>query len=130
MGPGAIVLSESSPSGGVPAGGRPASADRRLASFLIERSRPGTFKPHQLDKRGRIDPPQKLTFLISKTGQVFLGQINSSSIRVDGQVSQDVGELEREPQVNGVVGRMSGTGAEDLQADQSDHGGYAITVAV
>src|SRR5687767_4059223 len=61
--------------------------------------------------------------------QILLRQIDSAALEIDPDVANDVGDLQREAEVEGVFSRSRVAAAEDLDADQPNRGRHAAAIA-
>src|SRR6267378_6989820 len=71
---------------------------------------------------------QKLGFADPEAGEIFLRQVDTAPDRVVGDVPQDVGELQGQPQLYRVLPRPRVRVLEDLDGGQAHRRGDALAV--
>jgi len=78
-----------------------------------------------------VDPAsQQVLLTVAKTEEVLLGDIDAAPLGVFVQVTQDVGELEGDAQIDGVFAGLALISmAEDMDADEAHRGGYQVAIS-
>ncbi len=77
-----------------------------------------------------MPPAHEIVFPVAEPAKVFLRQIDPAALRVVPDIAQDIRQLKRNAQVDGIVFGVRRAGSEDVQADESDHRGHAIAILV
>src|SRR5262245_59066232 len=72
--------------------------------------------------------PADVLFGHPKSRQIFGRQIDATASVVDTHIAQDVGELECDTKIACVLPRTRIAIAKNLQTDEADSGGHAMTV--
>ena len=85
----------------------------------------GKQAPHRLGHLAGAN----VVFGHAEAREIFLRQVDPSVGEVDADVADDVGQLQREPEVERIVARPRVAAPEDLDADQSDRRGHATAVS-
>src|SRR5581483_6622426 len=83
---------------------------------------------HQAAELVAVHAAQDVVFRDAEAPEVLQGQINAAARGVLAHVADDVGELERDTQVLGVIASARIAVAEDFYADEADRRGHPVAV--
>ncbi len=73
---------------------------------------------------------QQIGFRDAEARQFVLRQVDASAPRIFADIADDVGELERQAEVMGVLERLAVAVAEDFRREQADHAGDPVAIQV
>ena len=105
-----------------------AAVSRGEGGLGIEILRPLDFEFHELREFRLVSPVKQVFFTITETRKVFLGEVHTAAFGVVAQVAQNVRQLKCHAEIDCMVLRPGRGRAEDMKADQSHHGGDAVTI--
>ncbi len=90
----------------------------------------GRLVLHQLEELGGVASRGQVGGRDAEALEILLGQIDAPGPGVGLNVAHDVGQLERHPEIDGVLARPHVRVAEDLDAAEPDGGRDAVAVGV
>ena len=93
---------------------------QRVLRALVEIARAAAFERYQLPDRFGDDPGGEVVHCTSMRPQVVERQVDAPPLEIGLDVAQDVGQLQRDAEVERVVGRPRAATAEDPEADHPD----------
>src|SRR5712691_12113889 len=93
-------------------------------------SYPRCLESHQADKGIIVHASAKFLLAIAEPIEIFCGEIDSVAACVFSYITQDIGELERHPQVDRIIAGSAIVIAKDLDAHQTDQRGDMVAVIV
>src|SRR5262245_59394635 len=101
---------------------------QRAARAQVEGARPAALEPPERPHARRVAAREHLVLGAAEARQVLQRQVETAPGGVLAYVAQDVGELERDPEIARVVGRAGAVMPEDLDAQQPDGGRDEVAV--
>src|SRR5262249_58441879 len=81
-------------------------------------------------ERGFARPRPEVVPLAPNPPQIFLGHVDATAAGIRLHVAHDIGQLEGDPEIDGVLAGPGVGIAEDLDAAEADRRGDAIAVRV
>ena len=83
---------------------------------------------HQLQEVFSALSFRQFSFRIVEPSQIFLWKINTPGLKIFPNIPNDVGHLQRKPEIDGVFPTAWIAITEDLYADQSNRAGDSVTI--